>query len=127
MKKVILTNGLRVVNFSSPHPFHFEDGSILEACTKEECNSFMLHCKEDVTVTIVNGVCVEDIKIEFEATIDILNKLQDYEVNNEVDIVLVPFPVMEAVKKTNYVFNKMRVIRVADRFTKVIFNNRFCV
>ncbi len=44
----------------------------------------------------------------------------------DIDVVLVPFPVMTALKDAGISIGKARVIRVADRVTKMIHIDRFC-
>ena len=41
-----LKNGLRVANFSSPHPFTFTDGTIIPAVEDEKARNLMLEVKE---------------------------------------------------------------------------------
>ena len=41
-----LNNGIRIVNFSSPHPFNFVTGEILPACEKEWVRKMSLDIAE---------------------------------------------------------------------------------
>jgi len=38
--RIILGNGLHIVNFSSPHPFHFITGEQLPACDTDRASRF---------------------------------------------------------------------------------------
>ena len=42
MPITVLSNGIRVANFSSPHDFEFEDSSILKACSKERAEKLKI-------------------------------------------------------------------------------------
>lgn len=125
---VLLSNGLRVANFSSPHPFTFSDGSKLEACSAERAKHFVL---EQIETEHPRCGGYTDISLEFKMTAKVLNEINLLETDSEIDIILVPFPVMEAFKKNfggelRY-GDKIRVCRVADRVTKTICHDKFCV
>lgn len=121
--KVSLSNGLRVANFSSPHPFTFEDGSVLEACSAERAKTLMLG---SIEVETPNRGGWTDIGLEWELSAAVEDALIELEQDDEVDIVLVPFPVMTALKEAGRDVGKARVIRVRDRVTKEIHIDRFC-
>ena len=69
---------------------------------------------------------VVDIYLSWKMTDYIIVELQKLQDDPEVDVVLVPFPVMTAIKKGGYVVGKARVIRVEDRVLKTIFIDKFC-
>ena len=123
--RAILSNGLCVANFSSPHPFNFTDGSEIDPCTDERCNMGSLICNE----TEVPGIKgTTDLTITWETTPAVIDMIKVLEKDDEVDIVLVPFPVMTALKgKFDTLPSKVRVIRVADRISKKIHIDKFCV
>lgn len=134
---VTLTNGLRVANFSSPHPFKFVDGTTLPACAEARSRALMLDAREQTlkshaTQTNVssNGMHVHvpftDIILRWEMTEAVAEALVALQADQNVDIVLVPLPVMTALKEGGYEVGKARVIRVADRVTKEIYIDRFC-
>ena len=160
-----LSNGLRVANFSSPHPFNFVDGSWIPRCDPERVKALELCCYEETEARSMRTpgykVHFTDIRISWTLTEPVMRALDDLEADNSVDIVLVPLPVMTAIKKmredtqgpaakrklaevnalmaaTGFkeeegidddepLWSKVRVIRVADRETKTICIDRFCV
>ena len=65
-----LTTGLRVGNFSSPHPFRFTDGSELPACSPERANGCMLNSHE---VETDRGLWT-DIDLEFTLSQEAANR-----------------------------------------------------
>lgn len=129
---VHLKNGLIVANFSSPHSFRFDDGSELSACSEERARLLMLNA-EEITVKRSNdqGVVWTDICLNFTLSDSVKTALKQLETLG-VDIVLVPLPVMQAVKKNtscvpDNVITKLRVCRVEDRVKKIISSTRFCL
>ena len=123
MPIITLSNGLKVGNFSSPHPFNFEDGSILPACEPERSKAGSLKV-EEVETEGIKGTT--DIDINFLLSESVEKMLDEVE-ELDVDIVLVPFPVLGAIHKAGRPLGKCRVIRVKDRQTKDIHIDRFCV
>jgi hypothetical protein len=121
-----LSNGLVVANMSSPHPFNFVDGSVIPACSPERCKAGSLECIETETKGVKGTT---DIKISWKLTVGVTDMLYALEHDEEVDIVLVPFPVMSALKEggTINLYTKVRVIRVADRVSKEIHIDKFCI
>lgn len=129
MPIITLKNGIRVGNFSSPHPFTFTSGEVLPACSEGRTKNLMLQNKE---VEHDNGRWV-DIELSWEMSDEVAKELNAIAKRDDVDIVLVPFPIMTAVKETNtsadvasIILDKIRVCRSADRVTKTIYPNRFC-
>ena len=141
---ITLKNGLRIGNFSSPHPFTFTTGEVLPACSDERAKALMLKVEERETQHqgwtegYENKPGWTDIKITFsisEEVLEELGKLTTAWRDDKFDILLVPFPVLTAVKQanswaTNCVASDalifIRTIRSADRVTKVIHPDRFC-
>lgn len=128
---VELSNGLKVINFSSPHPFNFEDGTILPACSAKRAQSLMLKAEERES----RSLCLRwtDIDLEFKMSEPVRHELMVccYE---QVDIVLVPLPVLQLARKirlphehARIIQQKVRGIRVKDRVTKEIYIDRFCL
>ena len=121
MSKITLTNGLKVMNFSSPHPFTFTDGSVLPAVDADTARALML---DAVEVEHKTGQWT-DVELVFKLNAAVsaaINKAQA----SDVDVVLVPLPVLSAVKTAGLPIGKLRVCRVADRVTKTICVDRFC-
>lgn len=121
---ITFLSGLTIANMSSPHPFTFTTGEVLPACSPEEAQRLKLDSIE-VEVPGIKGTI--DIKLEFRLNEVVKNHLQLLESNPNIDIVLVPFPVLTAMKEAGMPIGKCRVIRVADRVTKAIFPDKFCI
>ena len=123
MPIVTLTSGLRVANFSSPHTFLFTDGTELPACTAERTNASKLDTIETEHAGIAGTI---DIEIVFKLTDTVREEIAKAQ-EAECDVVLVPFPLLTAMKAEGLDLGKCRVIRSADRITKAIHTDRFCV
>jgi hypothetical protein len=128
MPIITLKSGLRVANFSSPHAFRFTDGSELPACSPERA---MLGKLDTVEIEAPRGLWT-DIDLEFKMSDECAEMLEAAKTlwrNGEVDVVIVPFPVLNAYKKTAPTHpetHPFRTIRSADRMTKVNHSDRFC-
>lgn len=120
-----LLSGVRIANFSSPHPFTFDDGSYLEACSPERAKALMLEAVEEQAPNPL-GRGIIDIKLTFRMSAAVSFELGVLEAHSEVDIVLVPLPVLQAAQESGFPFTKLRVCRVVDRVTKTISSTRFC-
>lgn len=125
MPRTTLSNGLVVGNFSSPHPFNFEDGSVVEKCGEERVREGMLKAEEVVSEGVKG---TQDIELTFCLTEAVLHYLEKAQ-KSEADIVLVPLPLMVTVKNNGLFekFNKIRVVRVSDRISKKIHIDKFCI
>lgn len=122
---VQLSNGLRVANFSSPHPFTFVTGETLGPCAPERAKALMLEAVEVETPGIKPGIV--DIALTFRLTPEVETALDALESDESVDIIIVPLPVMTALKAVGRDLGKARCIRSADRITKAIYADKFCV
>jgi len=127
---VTLTNGVRVANFSSPHLFTFTDGVKLPACSKERALHLMLESHERESPGIKGTI---DLELTFEMSLAVEEALVALNAREDVDIIIVPFPVMTALKEKplkgvplRQTIGKCRVCRTADRVTKTIHHDRFC-
>jgi hypothetical protein len=123
MTQITLKNGITIVNFSSPHPFTFETGEVLPACTPEEANRLMLVAEE---IEHNNGRWI-DIELTLKMSDAVRDALVWVNMNPNVDIILVPLPVLIAIKEAGLVFDKCRAIRMADRISKIIHSDKFCI
>ena len=119
---VTLQNGIRVANFSSPHAFNFDDGTILPACSPERAKSLMLESTER---EILRGRWT-DIELEFSLSDSVRQAVKELELRTDIDIILVPLPVLQALEKAECYTQKCRVVRVADRVNKTIYSDKFC-
>jgi len=140
---VTLKNGLRVANFSSPHSFTFSDGTILPACPPDTVEAGKLIAEEKEKVSVINNIEFTDVDLEFRLSESCKIMLRFLTLRKDVDIILVPLPVLECIKKLkvgweaediNYnnrfqrdCLARCRVVRVKDRQTKVIYSDRFCI
>ena len=132
---VTLTNNLRVANFSSPHPFNFEDGSILESCSPDRVKAGALNREDEERPW---GMWDRDdivaVVPKFTLSDTVWGLIVELEQQKDVDIVLVPFPVLEALRNAKGIdgipylemVTKVGTICVKDRQTKEIYINRFC-
>ena len=125
-----LQSGLVVVNFGSPHPFDFEDGSILPAAMPDRVKLSMLDTEDVETATVLqSGRSVIMVKKVFKLTEAIRQELQTLEDNDQVDIVLIPFPLLACLQAETgamEIFKKCATIFVVDRTSKKISTQRYC-
>lgn len=116
---------MKIVNFSSPHPFTLTTGEVIPAVDAETARRLSLDAVEvEVPHPALPGVT--DVKVSFRMTPQVAERLAVLEADPTVDVVLVPFPVMTALKEANMPIGKARVCRLADRVTKVVHADRFC-
>lgn len=120
---VTLSTGVRVANFSSPHSFTFTDGRVLAACRPERARELMLESREIVH----RGAEWNDVELEFLLSPSVGDAVSLLEADSSVDVILVPLPVLQALKYAGRGIGKCRTCRVADRVTKTIHHDRFCI
>ena len=127
-----LTNGLRVANFSSPHPFYFTDRTLVPAVEDEKARNLMLEVKE--TRVPQRNAKYQLVSLDWslsESVADEIDYWFTFFAMKEVDVVIVPLPVMKALKSIwnpkDIVKSPFRVIRVADRVSKAIHIDKFCI
>lgn len=138
----VTSKGLTIINFSSPHEFKFDDGTVLPACTPERSKALVLDQHETVISTKTSHT---DVHLKFQMNETVYQEL--LQISGEIQsdsqeptIILVPLPVEEALDDvdTDYLdqlelqaYNKLmqytRVVRIADRVNKIAFHNKFCV
>lgn len=134
MKQIVtLKNGLKVGNFGSPHQFTFDDGTVLPAASFEDCKKSM--------VTKMYPVIAEDDKytlcnIEVELTTETMTHIDHWQElidNEEVDLVIVPRIIRDAINKHDkeYLLSEfvcsVLVDTVDGRINKIIRSNLFCL
>jgi len=131
MPIITLESGLKVANFSSPHEFRFTDGSVLPACSPERATLGKLKAIE----VEVDRYSWTDIDLEFRMSDAVEKMLQEalqLWFDGKVNIVIVPFPVLNAVKEHDWFDtadsygHPFRTIRSADRVKKINHADRFC-
>lgn len=141
MKQIVkLTNGLRVGNFSSPHDFVFEDGTVLPAVSDDKSRRLKVdfierfhahqtpvHCSERIDIVSLNFELSGDVFKEISEWIGLSDE-------GHVDLVLCPLPMITALKKDKAMLNSLRVaghqylfvaVRIADRVKKQLYINKF--
>lgn len=124
---VKLSNNLVVCNFNSPHPFVFEDGSILEAQSEEIARSTELDNEDEISF---NGM-FHDVRKKFkmsDACLDLLREAIYFAGMKGVNIILISLPVMESIKAfyPGYAYF-CRTIYTTDRVKKTISIDKFCI
>lgn len=128
MTIITLSNGKKVGNFSSPHPFTFEDGSILYPVIPKEAERLKVEFIEEP----INDK--GDLKLYFRITNDIGTEvslwLSAHEAG-EVDVVYCPLPMITALKETMgeewLIESPFRAIRMEDRIRKLVSIHKQCV
>lgn len=94
---ITLSNGKKVANFSSPHPFTFTDGSVIPAVSKEE--------SERLKVTFIENEDQDesgDISLQFELSTDVMFEMRYWVAMYNVgyvDVVFCPLPMISAIKE----------------------------
>lgn len=162
-KPVIITlrNGLKIGNFSSPHTFEFVDGTILPAVSNEEAERLKIDFRENIikdTIQVGFGdkrqrldtqshsthVVIDNIELSFGLTDKVVGMIEAWESlhgNAEVDIVLIPLPMLTAMKAIGKAYKSgdyqmtrnqlldspFRCIRVENRTDRKISDRKFCV
>ena len=146
MPITVLSNGIRVANFSSPHDFEFEDISILKACSKERAEKLKIIFNETIETQKINakgydvktktwksGIDIKNISLDFELSENVLNEMDNIiKLNDLVDIIIIPLPMLTALKK---IYNhpkaieitKYRVIKMKSRTEKLVKIDEWCI
>lgn len=128
MEIITLSNGKRVGNFSSPHEFVFEDGSVLPARSPEVAKRLEMHYREEELDTGKG-----DILIYFELTSAIrkeLTKWVELQYTKQVDVVIVPLPILQLIHSEWPYATKIwpfRVCRIVDRVKKTVSIHKQCL
>ena len=125
---ITLSNGLRVANFSSPHPFTFTDGSVLSAVGNSEAERLKVTFCE----TLVQRNGYNDVELSFSLSEELVNEIDkgiEYHSLGEVDIILCPLPMLTAMKEAGYNLKTLpfRAIRMEDRIKKLVAIDKFCL
>lgn len=125
---ITLSNGKRVGNFSSPHPFTFTDGSVLPPVSNDEANRLKIKFIEDVDE---DG----DVNLDFDLTDDVVDEMGVWmflHKESKVDVVLCPLPMLTAMRSgmwSNWMIKKspFRTIRMEDRIKKLVSIDKQCL
>lgn len=126
LKVVRLSNQLLVGNFSSPHQFTFDDGTVLDAVSdydsmrlKVNFNEYVIDdnlAKKYKTVGLTFTLS-DEVRREME----VWHKMWEH---NDVDIVLCPLPMIQALyeddgKRYDVSKTPFRAVRMKDRIKKL--------
>ena len=130
---VNLTNGLRVANFSSPHAFNFVDGTVLPACDEPRSRALSMDRADEESPWPgpLFGVkaAIQQVKPKFLLNDATLAALWEAQETWDVDIVLVPFPLLQAVQQDDSrlfkSLTKIGTVIMEDRVTKAAAIDRF--
>ena len=120
-----LSSGLRIANFSSPHPFTFEDGTVLPACSPERAKALELDVQENPVGSSWPGTV--NIELTPTMTAVVAAELEKLENDEGVDVVLIPLMVMAAIKACHGQYKKARVQRSVSRVSKAVSGTKWCV
>lgn len=123
-----LSNGKRVANFSSPHPFTFTDGTILPARSNEDAERLKVNFIEDVDK---DG----DVSLSFELSKEVWEEITHWMklwfAKGQVDVVYCPLPMLTAIKQNHPDFSlkhsPFRAIRMEDRIKKLVSIEKQCL
>ena len=131
-KTVRLSNQLIVGNFSSPHSFTFEDGSVLDAVSDYDSMRLKVIFNETI---IQERSTVMTVSLDFSLTADVLEEMELWKKvwkHNDVDIVLCPLPMIQALKSISNVDlvadkTPFRAVRLKDRIKKLASIDTFSI
>jgi hypothetical protein len=127
MEIITLSNGKRVANFSSPHSFKFEDGSVLPSQSPE--------IAEKLKVTFIETELHDgsgDVYLEFELSERVrieMDRWMRVWKEHAVDVVYCPLPMITALKQEGYnlISSPFRSIRIEDRIKKLVSIHKQCI
>ena len=98
MKIHKLNNGSSVI-ITSLHGFVFSDGSVCEGQDKEICDALTLK-RVNEKICEINGMSVNRVNMVLSTE----QSLFLFELSKKADIVIVPFPVLSAMRESGKVF-----------------------
>lgn len=140
MNIIELKNGLRVGNFSSPHDFKFDDGSILPAVSDKDAERLKVNFIEtEIPANIHEDLGIKLISLDFKLSDEVIDRMSEWETFQKdgfVDVVLIPLPMLTAMKNdTDRLFTNteillqspFRCIRIEDRINKLVSSSKFCI
>jgi hypothetical protein len=125
---LLLSNGKRVANFSSPHEFEFTDGNILPAVSKEEAKRL------EITFIEIPENDNGDVSLEFQLSEAVEEEMREWMSMwsiGVVDVVFCPLPMIVAIKeawgKGGLLNSPFRAIRQEDRIKKLLSVDKQCI
>jgi len=128
LKVVRLSNQLLVGNFSSPHAFTFDDGTVLDAVS--DYDSMRLKVNFNETVVDDNlAKKYKTIELDFTLSDEVYREMEVWQKmweHNDVDIVLCPLPMIQALE-VGLLMTPFRAVRMKDRIAKTVSCNTFTI
>ena len=143
-----------IVNFSSLHFYVFDNGQILDGCTREIAYKYKLepdiiktprwtHIDQDDGYGVDHGLMMMkeygeqpdwyDIDLVYKMPEHMFEALAEIASHSFVDIILVPFPVMQCFKAHEFSFSKKFMMRVheerkegRDKYMMILDKIRVC-
>ena len=131
----LLRNGVKVANFSSPHSFTFDDGTILDAVSDKTSTMLKIDFNEKLMI-LETGQSFDTIMLTFGLSNVVKDKIRlwvEKYIKGDVDVVLVPLPMITAMRQSGewdndkLLLSPFRSIRIEDRTKKVISSKKFCI
>jgi len=137
LKVVRLSNQLIVGNFSSPHQFTFDDGTVLDAVSDYDSMRLKVNFIEEILPSPIGVKRIDieqmwtDVSLSFELSEEVYNEIDIWQKmwqHNDVDIVLCPLPMIQALKKELIIKDTpFRAVRMKDRIKKTVSCNTFTI
>ena len=122
-----LKNNLRIANFSSPHEFKFESGETLPGCNQKRVKDLNMDRILSENIEVINSIEIITNTVEFKTTPKIRAEIKKIQGDKSIDICLIPFPMLTAMKTEGINLGKFRVCLLADRIKKTIYSDRFSI
>ncbi len=131
----LLRNGVKVANFSSPHSFTFDDGTVLDAVNEKTSKVLKIDFNEK-NMSLETGQSFDTIMLTFGLSNVVKDKMKlwmDKYIKGDVDVVLVPLPMITAMRQSGewddgkLLLSPFRAIRKEDRTKMVISSDKFCI
>ena len=141
LKVVRLSNQLLVGNFSSPHDFTFDDGTILSKVSDYDSMRLKVNFNETVVDDKIvrhheNSQYISTVTLDFTLSEEVKWEMEVWMKmyqHNDVDIVLCPLPMIQALYKDEYdrgaklLETPFRAVRMKDRILKTVSCNTFTI
>jgi hypothetical protein len=138
MPVTTLKNGLIVGNFSSPHEFNFDTGETLTACDPERSERLKVDFIPNISIQNIRGIEIKNNSLSFGLSPELKREIGIILENNFMggknhnpDIILIPLPMIQAMKKEipdlNISETPFRGIKMKSRTEKLTLSQEFCI
>ena len=129
MPILMLKNGIKVANFSSPHSFTFDDGTVLESCNETRSAELLLNKTTSLVERIKDVVDLVHVGFEInDKMIEAIHEADKEAQERGIDIVIVPLPVRTVIRENNIEVNSVfATIVMTDRVKKICSSVQFGV